>query len=166
MSNTAPAGFFSPKINEFDGASKYPWFPVGFQGRIKVAACKGITTRKGDRAFIAEVDVLSSNLQEVQVGGRYSWYQKLTEEGTAWPAVLSFLYACLGLDMGRDKAKIEAEIKPKQNLWLNQAINDDPKQGKVQILAGQELLLQTSNKPKKDGSPFTLHTFTALPKAA
>jgi hypothetical protein len=165
--NTSPAGFFSPKINGMDSSSRLPFFPADFIGPIKVSACKGITRRDGARAFIAELEVLQSNLPEaVRVGGKYSWYQGLTEADTAYPACIGFLYACLGLDRIRDKAKIEAEVKPKQDIWLNKAIDEGPG---GQVLAGAVLLLQTSNKKLKDGkTDFTVHNFSpyVAPKAA
>jgi hypothetical protein len=164
---TAPAGFFSPDVNTMDGTSKYPFFPAGFIGRVKVSACKGITRRNGERAFIAELDVLSSNLPNVQVGGRYSWFQSLKEPGTAYPACIAFLYACLGLDSGRDKAKIEIEIKPRQDAYLNAAVNENPALygGKTNVLAGAEIMLQTSSKKTKNNTDFTLHAFSAAPAA-
>jgi hypothetical protein len=162
--NTAPQGFFSPQINGMDASSKLPFFPRDFIGVVKVAACKGITTREGKRAFVAELEVVTSNLPEtVRVGGKYSWYQDLTEVGTSYPACVSFLYACLGVDPIKDKTKIDTQIKAVQDQYLNAAVNDDPKScgGKVQILAGALLNLQTSNKvTKKMQKDFTLHNFS------
>lgn len=159
--NTAPAGFFSPQINGMDASSKLPFFPAGYIGTVRIAACKGITKRDGGRAFIAELEIVTSNLPEtVRVGGKYSWYQDLKEPGTAYPACIAFLYAALGLDPQRDKAKIDAEVKPRQDAWLNAAVSDK------NPLAGAPLVLQTSIKPKKNGDPFTLHNFSPAPKAA
>lgn len=139
--------------NNVDPSSKLPFFPTDFIGRVKVDSCKGITQRDGTRAFIAEMTVLSSNLPNVYVNGRYSWFQSLKEPGTAYPACIGFLYACLGLDPARDKAKIE-QVKPKQDDYLNQAVSDK------NILGGAEINLQTSTKMTKAKKEFTLHAFS------
>lgn len=162
------SNFFSAAANTMDGTSKLPFFPAGFVGDVRVVACKGIITRKKDPAFIVELEVLSSNLAGVvHVGGRYSWFQSLKEEGTAYPSCIAFLYACLGLDPQRDKTKIDTEVKSKQDKWLNSAVNENPALGPTNVLAGATLRLQTANKKLKDGvSDFTLHNFMALPVAA
>jgi hypothetical protein len=160
-----PAGFFSSDINNQDASSKLPHFPRDFIGTVKVVACKGITQREGGhRAFIAELEIESSNIPDtVRVGGKYSWFQSLKEPGTAYPACIAFLYAALGLDSVRDKVKIDTQIKPVQDKYLNMAINDNPAlyDGKVNILAGQRLNLQTSNiVTKKEKKDFTIHNFS------
>jgi len=148
---------------------KYPNFPINFIGRLRIDATKGVTTRTGDRAFIAELSVLSSNLPDtVRVGGKYSWYQSLKEPGTAYPSCIAFLYAALGLDSVKHAAYIAKEIKPNQDTWLNKAANEN-------CLAGSEVHLQTSLKRKKGFAPsqvpmhdkgdFTLHTFAPTAEA-
>jgi hypothetical protein len=156
MSNTAPAGFFSPDVNNQDASSKLPYFPPNFIGVVKVAACKGITTREGQRAFIAELEVVTSNLPEtVRVGGKYSWFQSLKEPGTAYPACISFLYACLGLDTTRDAVKIRESVKPQQDKYLNTAVSEK------NILGGAMVNLQTSNiQKKRSPGDFTVHNFS------
>jgi hypothetical protein len=175
--NTQPTGFFNESINNMDASSKLPFFPKDFIGRLRVDVCKGITTRKGERAYIVEFTVLTSNLDTVYVGGRYSWYQSLKEQDTAYPSCVAFLYACLGLDPARDRTKIDKEVKPKQNVWLDQSVNDDATKGPVQILVGSEIMLQTAIKKVKEakmmtleeaeklGKVFTLHSFSPAPAA-
>jgi hypothetical protein len=167
--NTAPAGFFSPQVNGMDASNKLPFFPAGFIGDVEVIACKGITTRAGERAFIAELRVLSSNMPDtVRLDGKYSWFQGLKEPGTAYPACIGFLYACLGLDQSRDKEKIDTTVKPRQDAYLNMAVNEDLKQfgGKINILAGAKVRVQTATKKTKAGADFTVHNFSPVPKAA
>src|ERR1019366_4783849 len=167
MSNTAPQGFFQPDVNTHDASNKLPFFPRDFIGVVKVVACKGITVREGGhRAFIAELEVETSNLPEtVRIGGKYSFFHSLKEPGTAYPAVIAFLYAALGLDQVRDKVKIDTQVKPRQDQYLNMAINDNPALfgGKVNILAGARMNLQTANKvTKKTKQDFTIHNFSPL----
>lgn len=173
--NTQPTGFFNQSINTMDASNKLPFFPKDFLGRVRVDACKGITTRAGKQAYIAELTVLTSNLPTVHVGGRYSWFQSLAEPMTAYPACIGFLYACLGVDQTRDKAKIDKEIKPKQNTWLDQSVNEDATKGPAQVLVGVEVVLQTTIKKVKEaklmsledaeraGKVFTLHAFSPVP---
>jgi hypothetical protein len=156
--NTAPQGFFSG-TNGMDASNKLPYFPAGFVGKVRVDACKGITERAGTRAFIAEVTVLESNLPNVFVNGKYSWFQRIRpgSEDTAYQACIGFLYACLGLDQNRDKAKIQTEIKPKQDQYLNNAVSE------ANPLAGTVVGLQTANKKMKDKvSDFTIHSWSAV----
>jgi hypothetical protein len=153
-----PANYFSG-ANGLDASSKLPFLPPGFIGRVRVDTTKGIATRKGDRAFVAELTVLTSNIPDrVFVDGKYSWYQSLKEPGTAYPTCIAFLYAALGLDQQKHKEFITAKIKPAQDNYLNQAAN-------ANILAGAEMILQTANKKLKDGiSDFTLHSFAPTPE--
>ncbi len=155
--------FFSG-TNGIDPSSKLPWFPPNFTGRVRVDACKGIVTRDHERAFIAEVTVLSSNLSDlapsdpsyVAVGSRRTWYQGLKETGTSYPACIGFLYAMLGLSTQRDQAKIDADIKPNQDKWLNSIISDS------NPMQGAEVNLQTSTILTKAKTPFTLHNWTPV----
>lgn len=162
--NTAPAGFFGVDVNAMDASNKLPFFPKDFIGTVRVVACKGITVRAGHRAFIAELEVITTNLPEtVRLGGKYSWFQSLKEPGTAYPACLGFLYACLGKDQVRDKVEIDTKIKPQQDKYLNMAVNENPAlfNGKCNILAGAVVNLQTNNKKMKDKiTDFTVHNFS------
>ena len=157
--NAAPAiaGFFSG-TNGLDATNKYPFFPSGFIGDLQVDATKGIVRRNGEKAFLVEFTVISSNLPEVYVGGKYTWFQSLKEPGTSWPSCIAFLYACLGLDSNRDKAEIDAKVKPHQDHYLNTACAQN-------ALAGAKVRLQTAVKKTKAGGDFTLHTFSPAAKA-
>lgn len=142
-----------------DPSSKLPNFPPGFMGSVRIDQTKGITRRDGQRAFIAELTVMESNMPEtIRIGGKYSWFQSLKEPGTAYPACISFLYAALGLDSARHKTYIETHIKPAQDSWLNRAANEN-------VLAGSEVRLQTALKKTKANTDFTVHLFAATPKA-
>ena len=168
MTTQAPAGFFSGS-NGLDPSSRYPWLPMNFSGRVRVLACKGITKRgTSEKAFIAEFEVLTSNLAHldpddksyVAVGSRRSWYQGMKEPLTAYPLVISFLYAALGVMQGRDQKQIDTEIKPVQDKWLNRAVSDE------NPLADAEVIVQTANKPTRAGKDFTLHTWSVAQQAA
>jgi hypothetical protein len=172
----APVGFFSG-TNNLDASSKLPNFPAGFTGVVKVDLCKGITSRVGKRAFIAEVTVLESNLTDsadkrVSVGSRYSWYQDLSEPGTSYPSCIGFLYACLGISKAANPDEV-AKVLPKQDEYLNKAVDE-----KTNLLGGSIIGLQTSLILTKQGKAkaaldpkftpikgdvFTLHTFTPGP---
>jgi hypothetical protein len=152
--------FFSNADN-LDPSNKLPFMPPKFRGRVRVDVCKGVTKRNGDKMFLCEFTVLSTNLPEtVSVGGRHSWSQNMKEVETATRACISFLYAALGLDPSRDKARIDSEVKPKQNMLLNNAASD------ANPLAGAEVDLQTDEITTKANKPFTVHTFSAVAKAA
>ena len=157
--NNVPQGFFSPDINNYEGTSKLPFFPAGFVGDVRVCACRGITPRPPKpRAFIAELEVVTSNIPDVvRVGGKYSWYQGLGEPATAYRSCIAFVYACLGLDSTRDKARIEKDVKPQQDRILNAFIETN-------AAAGTLIRLQTSHKLTKEKKlDFTVHTFSPAP---
>jgi hypothetical protein len=173
--NTAPQAFFTDRANQLDASNKLPYFPADFIGRVRVDLCKIITTGKGQRSFIAEFTVVTSNRADVYVGGRYSWFQGNMEgqyADTAYQTCIGFLHACFGLDAARDKAKIDGDMKMNNAAYLNAAINDKPttvfvlqirqpdgsiakvtKTGPemMNILNGCEVILQTSEKKLKDG---------------
>lgn len=171
--NTAPQNFFSDKANGLNASSKLPFLPAGFIGVGVIDAVKGITTRTGDRAFIVELTIESTNDPgKVQVGGRYSWYQSLKEPLTSYPACIGFLYAAMGLDTNRDKVKIDKDVKPQQDKLLNRALSDE------QPLAGERVGVQTAeirtklgkglsdeDARKTKGALFTVHTFSVAPPA-
>lgn len=168
MSNTAPAGFFSG-ANGLDPSNKLPWFPPNFNGRCRVDVCKKKFPRAGGRAFIAELTILTSNLSHldpihkdyVAVGARHSWYQSIgADASTGYAACIGFLYACIGLDKNQDRNKIEVEIKPHQEKWLDRAVSEE------NALQGAEILVQTSTIITKKSEPFTLHNFMPAPRQA
>lgn len=168
MTAQPPTGFFSGS-NGLDPSSRLPYLPMNFNGRVRILACKGITKRgTSEKAFIAEMEVLTSNLAHlppddksyVAVGSRRSWYQGMKEPLTAYPSVISFLYACLGVVQGRDQAQIDKDIKPVQDKWLNRAVSDE------NPLADAEVNVQTANKPTRAGNDFTLHTWSVATAAA
>ena len=166
-----PPAFFHGADNR-DASSKLPFFPANFIGRLRIDACKGVTKRDGTKMFVAEFTVLTTNMPDkVYVGGRYSWCQSMKEPDTALGACIAFLYAALGLDPNRDRAKIESDIKPRQNDWLNRAASDQ------NILKDGEVNLQTAYKITKKGAGktleeaikadavFTLHNFSVAAPA-
>jgi hypothetical protein len=168
MTTQAPAGFFSGS-NGLNPSSRYPWLPMNFSGRVRILACKGITKRgTSEKAFIAEFEILTSNLAHlppddksyVAVGSRRSWYQGMKEPLTAYPSVISFLYACLKVMQGRDQVEIDTNIKPVQDKWLNRAVSDE------NPLADAEVMVQTANKQTRAGKAFTLHAWSVVPAVA
>jgi hypothetical protein len=157
-------GFFSESINSRDATSKLPNFPAKFSGVVVTDVVKGIIT-KGERAFIVEFTVESSNMPlVVGVGSRFSWFQKIKaqQESTGEGAILNYLYAALQLDAGRDKVKIEKEVKPQQMAILNAAVSA------ANPLRGRRVKVETFEKPFKEDKTkmFTVHTYSIAPVAA
>lgn len=163
MTQQATDNFFSNDVNGLDASSKLPYFPANFLGIVKVDAIKAIRPRAGGRAYCVEFSVESSNIPDVFVGGRYSWYQKIpdVDAQTALGNIIGFLLAAVGLDPTRDAAKIAAEVKPNQQRILNDSCSSR------QPLAGARVQLQTKvivTKAKKQD--FTLHAFSIAPPLA
>lgn len=112
------------------------------------------TSRQKKELFIAEMRVLESNKAEDPVGSKRSWCQDMNADG-AFGEIKKFVYATLGLEWSRDKEKIKAEIDPKIEAILFEAI------GATNPLKGVKVVCDTQSKLTKAGKPFTRHDFQA-----
>lgn len=150
-------GYFSGANNR-DATQKAPYFTPGFLGKVRVCKCLWLEARDGKKAFIAECEVLETNMpEEHPVGTRRSWYQNMTERDTGLSACILFLYATQGIDKDKHLDKV-AKIKPMQEQMLEAAVDE-----KQNALAGATVGLETSNiVTKKKKENFTVHRFFAV----
>src|SRR5262245_57784972 len=91
------------------------YLPANFKGVVRVKRCFMNQGFQNDLAFIAELEVVTSNLPTIEVGATRSWYQghwndrKLRE--TALGATKEFVAAVCGIDP-RDEKAMKEKIDP------------------------------------------------------
>lgn len=79
MANRNPFSKFKDFNNAKPGGRKGDWFLPG-QFKVKCAAIKyQDENHEGDEFYIAEFDVLTSNVPEIAVGARRSWVVNMTK---------------------------------------------------------------------------------------
>lgn len=76
-------------------ANHHPKIPAGFDGDLKVLKTEGITTRFGP-AFVAECEVLTSNMPAHPVGSILVYMRNFSSREAAFNNLLSFIVSCWG----------------------------------------------------------------------
>lgn len=101
---------------------------------------------KGDAAFIAEFEILTSNNEEHPAGSERSWYQSFQFRDTAFSEIKKFLFATLGLDpsSGQDRDKI-AQVDANAEALVEKAVKEN-------YLAGRTFSLEVITRPSKKGT--------------
>lgn len=108
-------------------------------------ACKMVESRKGDKLFCAEFEILESNVDERPAGSRMSWMANLSKHDAAPGNVRAFLAAAAGITPdGVDAEGSRAAVS-----------SANPLHGRV-------LRLEASNTKTRAGGDFTLCRFSAL----
>src|SRR5262245_55043623 len=128
------------------------YFPSGFKGECKVLRCFANEGGfKKDLAFIAEFEVLTSNMDEVQPGTTRTWYQgKLddrTVRETALGEVCGFVAAALNQDPKNSDVRQQIEASMPIVVGANNPLKD------------KTVIVETWSKKTKAGTDFTKHAF-------
>lgn len=126
----------------------------GFDGEVKIERCLVQKGRKGIN-YIAEFEITKSSSTEHPVGAKRSWIQSLRDEDIGFRAVKSFCVAAAGIDV--KKADSAKALEAFENECEQIMTASDRDHGN--IFAGKTLRLETTNKPTKAGTPFTLHVW-------
>ncbi len=130
------------------------YLPPGFKGQVKIKRCFFNEGFKQDPAFIAEFEVVSSNLPNVPEGLERSWYQgKLDDKQirkTALGEICAFVGAALGLDANDEDVREQIQAQMTEIT------------GKDNPLNGMVIECQTWNKKTKAGNDFTKHAFAPV----
>lgn len=143
---------FFKGANNVDAEGKLPYLPTNGQFVVEIHRALVKDTRKSGLAYIVEFDIRESSDPDVKVGSRRMWFQSMKERETAFKSLAGFLHAALGLDPVKDKEQIDRDIKPIQEQLLDETVEKNS-------LSGVTLRVETNTILKKDGSPFTLHSF-------
>ncbi len=134
-----------PAANDTKGQK----FEPNFVGDLKVVRCFEKKPRKGGSAFIAELQVIATNLPDIHpIGSKPSWYQQL---GGVYPdlfltAVKEMVAATMGVNP-RDPGAIATTIDPIIEETMDLVVGPD------NALEGRRVHLETStyqNLQKQD----------------
>lgn len=115
-------------------------FIVPGKYRFRINALKCPDNLRAGQCFIAELDLVSSNVSEFFEGQRISWIRKL---GGEWAQL------ALADVKGFIAAAAKCEESQINNEVATRVVQDD------QPLAGKLVDCEAYNKPKKNGEPFT-----------
>lgn len=112
-------------------------------------------TQNSGPAFIAEFVVIHSEHEDVKPGQKKSWFQSLKNKNIAFPAILEFMAALLGID-AKDKEAF-SDFKLQIKSILKEASNFDGKD-EDHPLHGETIKVTTWNKQTKEKKEdFTVH---------
>jgi hypothetical protein len=124
-------------------------YPVaGVYPILYVNACKMVDSRKGDKLFCAELDIIESNVPDRPKGSRMSWMANLTKHDAAPGNARAFLAAAAGIEV----ENVDAE-------GSRAAV------GMHNPLCGRLVRLDASDTKTRAGGHFTLCRFSTLPDA-
>jgi hypothetical protein len=137
--------------NVFDRGAYLP--PDGIYG-LKVIRMLVKNARKVGPSFIAEHEVVHSTHPDIKPGAKRSWFQKLADTDVAYPAILEYMGALLGID--RDDKEAWKEFKGQIRDILNEAANFEGKP-EDHPLHGETVKVTTWNKKTNQGKDFTVH---------
>lgn len=130
------------------------YLPPGGTFWLKVNKILTKDTQQSGPAFIVEFTVLKSTHPDVRAGVRKTFFQKLTDKNVAFPAILEFMAALLGVDKA-EKEEFES-FKGNIKKILNQATNFEGSD-EDHPLHGETVKVTTWSKETKKGNDFTVH---------
>jgi len=101
------------------------FLPGGFRGVLEVKRTIAKETIRSGIGFIVEFEVVESNLpDQVQVGSKCTWFQKMSDRTVAFPAIKAWA-AAVGGYHSYQKDEIEDEVAPELEGALTHA-TDNP----------------------------------------
>ena len=133
----------------------------GFVGVVEIKKTIVKQTRAIGPAFIVEMEVVETNMEEHPVGQRVTWFQKLTDKDVAFPAVAEWAAAVGGIDPSK-KEQVKSEVSPHLKELMDHA-TDNPSDNDF---VGQKVRLQTAQIKTKNDRDFTRHTWQPYEAAA
>jgi hypothetical protein len=116
------------------------------------------TEQKGD-AFIATCKVVGSDNENVPIGSEASWYQGLTNQVVAWPALKGFTYAVCGLDSKLTPQGEIEEFDGQIEAMLEKAVAQGGR-----MFQGKRIRCEVKLIKTKEGKDFSKHTFRRIEK--
>ena len=138
---------------------KGSYFPANFKGTVKIKKLFiKHTLEKGD-AFIAELEVVTTNMPEaLPVGTQRSWYQSLTKKTVAFGAIKEFMAYVHKYDLTNETRKeaFKRELEPNMEGYLTSAV-DEARNPYAGQLVGLETFIKQTKEKKSD---FTVHRWS------
>lgn len=126
----------------------------GFIGIVEVKKTLVKQTRASGPAFIVEMEVIETNMEEHPVGQKVTWFQKLTDKDVAFPSVAEWAAAVGGIDP-TDKKAVKEDVSP----VLKEAMDQATESPTNNDFTGQRVRLQTAQVKTKNDRDFTRHTW-------
>jgi len=113
---------------------------------LEIDSCRVIDSRKGDKLFCAEFNILESRVEERPAGSSMSWMANLTKHDAAPGNVRKFLAAAAGVTV--------ENVDPEGSAAAVSSHNP---------LHGRLVRLEAMMTKTRAGGDFTLCKFTSLP---
>lgn len=135
------------------------YLPPDFDGVVEITRTIIKETRKKGPAFIVDLRIVESNLDDVPVEKEFNWFQKMTDTDIAFPAIKAFFAAAAGVDPRDDEALGEIEDNIEEALEDAVQNPDDPEKN---MLIGLQVRVITSHKETQEGKDFTRHDWRPL----
>lgn len=147
-------------IDEVEAAPQAQYFPIDFEGVVSVRKFVFAKPPGKPNYWIVEFRVETSNTADVLEGDTYSYVQNMDQYDYGKQALVQFCQSAAGLKpTDKDRAEeLAAEKASRQETILGYLAPDRDWDAEPVYV-----YLKTRNKPKQDGSPFTLHTFFPVP---
>ncbi len=146
-------------IEDVDPAGNFAYFPPDFEGVCRVETFKIQVSPKKGKALIIVFIPETSNIEGLE-GKKLSYYQQMDNYDYGQKALVQFVIAWQGVDQN-DPSQREAQMAVRSNMQehvLGLCAPDRDFEGEPVYV-----VVTTRNKPKQDGSPFTLHNFSPVP---
>lgn len=140
----------------FGGGARLGKTPAGFSGTVKVTRTLHKSTLKHGEAFIVEYQVEESNLAEVKVGAKFSWYQGLQDILQAQKNIAKFCAACSGI-APHQEADLEELLDNLEVLWDEMTTKPDDNE-----FIGATVCLARNAIVTKEGRDYITHDWSAV----
>jgi len=134
------------------------YFAPGGNYTARIQQCKWIKQRDGKEAFIAECEVVHSDVDACAPGRKPSWYQSMSNDAGEG-ALGDFLRIALTILAARDGETLD----PNNDDFWQETINYEllcEVVGEPNILAGVEIGLYTKPIKTKANKDFTVHMWS------
>lgn len=129
----------------------------GFIGVVEITKTILKETRAVGPAFIAEMKVVKSNMDEHPPGQKVSWFQKLTDKDIAFPSIAEWAAAVGGVDPANKEA-VKQLIAEELKQVMEEA-TDNPQDN---AFIGQQVALETVQVTTKNDRLFTRHNWSPV----
>lgn len=118
-----------------------------------------ITTRKKKDALIVDFEVLESDNPDIKEGGTRNWFQDLSDEDIAFPAIKDMMLRLFGFEDGDDGIEeFEDQLDDLMEVcaddkWKNEEDEEHP-------LHGKTIAVECFMKETRSGKDFTVHNWS------
>lgn len=140
---------------------KGQYMPGGFDGLVEIEKTILKETRASGMAFIVEMRVIESNLDDCAPGQKRTWFQSLKDKDIAFPAIKEWAAAVAGIDP-RNKDEVEAALGPDAPTPLNKVMANATDNPDDNDFVGCRVLLETFMKETKKKTDFTVHVWKPI----